>query len=120
MAAKDSAELCEVSEDMRDVTRQLARNIKELGESNQKIATEMKALANKVDKLMERRHIEDLCEESEQLFQVFPSSSKYHRCPVATRCCGGHVPDEELKFPVRIAKKLGRNACQLCLPLSPR
>lgn len=119
MAAKDSAELCEVSEDMRDVTRQLARKIKELGESNQKIATEMKALANKVDKLM-MEHIEDLWEESEQLYQVFPSSSKYHRCPVATRCCGGHVPDEELQFPLRIAKKLGRNACQLCLPLSPR
>ena len=119
MAAKDSAELCEVSEDMRDVTRQLARKIKELGESNQKIATEMKALANKVDKLM-MEHIEDLWEESEQLYQVFPSSSKYHRCPVATRCCGGHVPDEELQFALRIAKKLGRNACQLCLPLSPR
>ena len=51
MAAKDSAELCEVSEDIWDVPRQLARKIKELAESNQKIATEMKALANKVEQI---------------------------------------------------------------------
>ena len=125
MAAKDSAELCEVSEDIWDVLwGQLARKIKELAESNQKIATEMKALANKVEQMEKRTRNEDLLKESEQLFQVFPSSSKYHRCPIAKRCCGGSPPDEKLQFPFRIAKKLGKKPCQLCLPglssLSPR
>ena len=131
MAAEDSAVTCVRcrktcgGEDMWDVPRQLARKIKELAESNQKIATEMKALANKVEQMEKQRRIDDRWEENEPLFQVFPGGSKYHSRPVAKRCCGCSEPDEELQFPLRIAKKLGKTPCQICCSpllssLSPR
>ena len=73
MAAEDSAVTCVRcrktcgGEDMWDVPRQLARKIKELAESNQKIATEMKALANKVEQMEKQRRIDDRWEENEPL-----------------------------------------------------
>jgi hypothetical protein len=117
MAAKDSAELREASEDMRDTPRQLARKIQELAERNQKIVMEIKALANKVEQMEKRRPIEDMmCDKNEMLFQVFPQGSKYHRCPVGKTCRGASEPDEDLQLPLRLVIKLGKEPCKHCCP----